>query len=199
LPRHDPPAARGQRIGLLGGSFDPPHGGHLHITLWALRALGLDAVWWLVSPGNPLKKKGPAELARRVAACRALARHPRVRVTDIEARLGSRYTADTLDRLRAVYPGVRFVWLMGADNLAGFHRWDRWDHILRTTPVAALARPGGQISAGLAPAARRFAAARRPPADARALAEARPPAWTLLTGPMSGQSSTAIRARGDWP
>jgi nicotinate-nucleotide adenylyltransferase len=199
LPTHDPPAARGQRIGLLGGSFDPPHAGHLHITRWALRALGLDAVWWLVSPGNPLKKRGPAELARRIAACRALARHPRVRVTAIEARLRSRYTADTLDRLRAAYPGVRFVWLMGADNLAGFHRWDRWDHILRTTPVAVLARPGGQISAGLAPAARRFAAARRPPAAARTLAEARPPAWTLLTGPMSAQSSTAIRARGDWP
>jgi nicotinate-nucleotide adenylyltransferase len=199
LPIHDPPAARGQRIGLLGGSFDPPHEGHRHITLWALRALGLDAVWWLVSPGNPLKKTGPAEIARRVAACRALARHPRVRVTDIEARLRSRYTADTLDRLRAVYPGVRFVWLMGADNLAGFHRWDRWDDILRTTPVAALARPGGQISAGLAPAARRFAAARRPPAASRTLADARPPAWTLLTGPMSAQSSTAIRARGDWP
>jgi nicotinate-nucleotide adenylyltransferase len=194
-----PPAACGQRIGLLGGSFDPPHGGHVHITRWALRALDLDAVWWLVSPGNPLKPRGPAALARRVAACRAVMDHPRVRVTAVEARLGSRYTADTLDRLRAIYPGVRFVWLMGADNLAGFHRWDRWDRILRTVPVAVLARPGEQLSAGLAPAARRFARARLGAHAARSLATARPPAWTLLTGPMSEMSSTAIRARGDWP
>ncbi len=199
MPKHGPPAASGQRIGLLGGSFDPPHAGHMHISRWALRALGLDAVWWLVTPGNPLKARGPADLARRVAACRAVARHPRIRVTDIEARLGSRYTADTLDRLRALHPGIRFVWLMGADNLRGFHRWDRWDRIMRTTPVAALARPGEQVRAGLAPAARRFARWRRPAGAARSLAVSAPPAWIMLTGPMSHQSSTAIRARGDWP
>jgi nicotinate-nucleotide adenylyltransferase len=114
-------AAPGLRIGLLGGSFDPPHEGHAHITRWALRSLGLDRVWWLVSPGNPLKPKGPADLARRIAAARALMRDPRVVVTDVEARLGARYTADTLVALSARFPQARFVWLMGADNLARFH------------------------------------------------------------------------------
>lgn len=199
MSRIGPFATSGQRIGLLGGSFDPPHEGHAHITRWALRALGLDRVWWLVSPGNPLKTRGPAELARRVAACRAMMRHPRVTVTDIEAHLGVRYTADTLDALRARYPGVRFVWLMGADNLAGFHRWDRWQHILRTVPVAALARPGEQLSAGLSPTARAFARYRLSAAQAGALADGPPPRWTLLTGAMSRRSSTEIRARGDWP
>jgi nicotinate-nucleotide adenylyltransferase len=199
LSRIGPAAARGQSVGLLGGSFDPPHDGHAHITRWALRALGLDRVWWLVSPGNPLKKRGPADIGRRMDACRALMRHPRVAITDIEARLNARYTADTLDALRAHYPGVRFVWLMGADNLAGFHRWERWDHILRTTPVGVLARPGEQLYAGLAPAARAFARWRLPATDARTLGRRAAPCWTLLTGPMSPLSSTAIRARGDWP
>lgn len=199
MSRIGPLAAPGQRIGLLGGSFDPPHLGHVHITLWALRALGLDRVWWLVSPGNPLKKRGPADLDRRMAACRALIGHPRVAVTDIESRLRTRYTADTLDQLRDRHPGVRFVWLMGADNLAGFHRWDRWDHIMRTTPIGVLARPGEQLYAGLAPAARAFAQNRLPAAEARLLGRSDPPCWALLTGPMSPLSSTAIRARGEWP
>jgi len=198
LSRIGPIATPGQRIGLLGGSFDPPHEGHAHITRWALRALALDRVWWLVSPGNPLKPRGPAALARRVAACRAMMRHPRVVVTDIEAHLGVRYTADTLDALRARYPAVRFVWLMGADNLAGFHRWERWEHLLRTVPVAALARPGEQLSAGLSPAARAFARHRLPASQARALVSGPAPRWLLLTGPMSRHSSTAIRAQGAW-
>lgn len=117
-----PNARPGMCIGLLGGSFDPPHAGHVHITREALKRFGLDAVWWLVSPGNPLKTRGPAPLDRRMAAARAIMRHPRVEVTDIEARLGTRYTAETLAALFARYPGVRFVWLMGADNLASFHR-----------------------------------------------------------------------------
>jgi nicotinate-nucleotide adenylyltransferase len=194
-----PHVASGQRVGLLGGSFDPPHQGHVHITRWALRALGLDAVWWLVSPGNPLKKRGPADLARRMAACRALMDHPRVAVTDIESRLNTRYTADTIDALRRRFPAVRFVWLMGADNLAGFHRWERWDDILRAVPVGVLARPGEQLYAGLAPAARAYARWRLPAAEARALAFRDAPCWTLLTGPMSAHSSTAIRASGRWP
>jgi nicotinate-nucleotide adenylyltransferase len=194
-----PLVAPGQSVGLLGGSFDPPHQGHVHITRWALRALRLDAVWWLVSPGNPLKKRGPADLARRLHACRALMDHPRVSVTDVEARLNTRYTADTLDALRNRWPGVRFVWLMGADNLAGFHRWERWDHILHTTPVGVLARPGEQLYAGLAPAARAFARWRLPAGAASTLAFRRAPCWTLLTGPMSTQSSTAIRESGRWP
>lgn len=194
-----PIATPGQRIGLLGGSFDPPHEGHVHITHWALRTLGLDRVWWLVSPGNPLKPEGPAPLARRVAACRRLVRHPRVAVTDIEAHLGTRYTADTLARLSARYPGVRFVWLMGSDNLASFHRWERWEWIMSHYPVGVLARPGQQARAGLAPAARRFARWRLPERAATLLGRRPAPAWTLLTGPMSPASSTAIRARGEWP
>ena len=194
-----PHVEAGQRVGLLGGSFDPPHEGHVHITRWALRALGIDRVWWLVSPGNPLKKRGPADIARRIAACRSLVDHPRVSVTDIEARLKTRYTADTLDALRKRYPRVRFVWLMGADNLSGFHRWERWDDILRGTPVGVMARPGEQLYAGLAPAARAFAQRRLPAAEARTLGRRAPPCWTLLTGPMSGMSSTEIRASGRWP
>ena len=194
-----PIATPGQRIGLLGGSFDPPHEGHLHITLWALRRLGLDRVWWLVSPGNPLKTEGPADIDRRAAACRALVRHPRVTVTDIERHLASRFTADTLARLSRRYGGVRFVWLMGADNLAGFHRWERWDWIMRHYPVAVLARPGEQLRAGLSPAARRFAGRRLAEGDARCLGFTDPPRWVLLTGRMSHRSSSEIRARGVWP
>ncbi|MEM6489150.1 MAG: nicotinate-nucleotide adenylyltransferase [Pseudomonadota bacterium] len=198
--RHpDPLALPDQRIGLLGGSFDPPHRGHVHITRWALRTFRLDQLWWLVSPGNPLKPHGPAELARRMAACRAVIDHPRVRITDIEARLGVRYTADTLQKVQARYPATRFVWLMGADNLAGLHRWERWAWIMQHVPVGVLARPGEQLRAGLSPAARRFASRRLSELDAGLLAQTPPPAWVLLTGAMSGQSSSAIRARGEWP
>lgn len=139
---HGPLALAGQRIGLLGGSFNPPHAGHLHITRWALRSFGLDQVWWLVTPGNPLKAEAPASLPRRMTAARALARDPRVRVTDLELRLGTRFTAETLARLKGYYPGVRFLWLMGADNLAGFHHWERWQDIMDMVPVGVLGRPG---------------------------------------------------------
>jgi nicotinate-nucleotide adenylyltransferase len=186
------------RVGLLGGSFDPAHAGHAHVTAWALRAFRLHRVWWLVTPGNPLKRDAPADIARRLAAARALAAHPRVVVTDLEARLGTRFTAATLAALRARYPGVRFVWLMGADNLAGFHHWERWAQILATVPVGVLARPGEQLRAGLSPAARRFARWRLPQAAAAALALRPPPAWTLLSGRMLDASSTELRARGAW-
>ena len=175
-----PIAPPGLRVGLLGGSFDPPHQGHVLITRRALAELGLDRVWWLVTPGNPLKSRGPAALEARMEAARALIRHPRVDVTDVEARMGARYTADTIARLRRAWPGVRFTWLMGADNLAGFHRWDRWERIARQVPIAVIARPGEQLSAGLSPAARRFARARRPAWQARALPLAKAPAWALL-------------------
>ena len=194
-----PIAPPGLRIGLLGGSFDPPHEGHVHITRWALRALALDRVWWLVSPGNPLKREGPAAIERRLAACRALMCHSRTDITDIERHLGSRYTADTLARLSRRYAGVRFVWLMGADNLAGFHRWENWEWIMANYPVAVLARPGEQLRAGLSPAARRFAHARLPQAAAPRLGLTEAPRWVLLTGQMSGRSSTAIRRAGAWP
>lgn len=196
--RGGPQAAAGQRVGLLGGSFDPPHAGHVHITRWALKAFGLDRVWWLVSPGNPLKPDAPAELARRLAAARAIMAHPRVEVTDLESWLGTRYTAETLRAVTARWPGVRFVWLMGADNLAGFHRWERWPEIMATVPVGVLARPGDQLRAGLSPAARRFARWRLPQQAARALPFRAPPAWTLVSGRMLDLSSSELRARGEW-
>src|SRR6056297_519299 len=179
----------GQIVGLLGGSFDPPHAGHVHISREALRRLGLDRVWWLVSPGNPLKERGPAPLERRMAACREIVTHPRIIVTDIEARLGTRFTAETVEALIACYPGVRFVWLMGSDNLAQFDRWQRWQDIMRMVPVCVLARPGHRIGARTA---------RRPASAARTLIGASPPAWVFLNVPMVEASSTAIRARGEW-
>ena len=194
-----PHAEAGQAVGLLGGSFDPPHGGHAALTLAALKRFRLDRVWWLVSPGNPLKPRGPAPIERRMAASRALLRHPRIEVTDIEARIGTRYTAETLRALRRRCPGVRFVWLMGADNMATLHRWDDWMAILRMVPVGVLARPGMGLRAGLSPAARRFAGARLPEAAAPLLARADPPAWCFVRMPMDAASSSAIRARGEWP
>lgn len=193
-----PRAHAGMTVGLFGGSFDPPHAGHVHVSREALKRLGLDRVWWLVSPGNPLKDRGPAPLERRMAAAGALVTHPRVVVTDIEARLGTRYTGETIEALMARYPGVRFVWLMGADNLAQFHQWQRWDWIMRTVPICVLARPGQRISARMAKAAQVFRYARRPAHSTRTLAFADPPAWVFLNVPMLDVSSTEIRARGEW-
>ncbi|MXU64605.1 nicotinate-nucleotide adenylyltransferase [Rhodobacteraceae bacterium KN286] len=194
-----PIAEPGLRVGLLGGSFDPPHSGHVHITRWALRRFDLDQVWWLVSPGNPLKAEGPASLERRMAACHAIIDHPKVVITDLEARIGTRYTAQTLDRIFRHYPGTRFVWLMGADNLVQFHKWDSWDWIMENVPIGVLSRPGEQIRAGLSPAARRYARYRRDARRARGLPFAEAPAWTLLTGRMVQESSTRIRDAGHWP
>ncbi len=193
-----PRAAAGQAVGLLGGSFDPPHAGHVHITREALKRFGLDRVWWLVSPGNPLKREGPAPIDRRLAAARAAMRHPRVTVTDIETRIATRYTAATLERLIRLYPGVRFVWLMGADNLAQLHHWDRWEDILAMVPLGVIARPGSQTSGRNARAAERFAMHRLPAGQARLLARAEPPAWCFVNVPMIDISSTAIRAGGGW-
>jgi nicotinate-nucleotide adenylyltransferase len=193
-----PHARAGQRIGLLGGSFDPPHAGHVHVTRAALRGFGLDRVWWLVSPGNPLKVEGPAPLATRMAAARAVMDHPRVTVTDAEARLGTVVTADTLEALIALYPGVRFSWLMGADNLATVHRWERWPTIFAQVPVGVVARPGDGLSARLTRAARLFRGARLRAGQAHALGGAIAPAWCYLRGPQVDLSSTAIRERGDW-
>lgn len=199
MMRYALPHARPREvIGLFGGSFDPAHAGHAHITREALKRLGIDRVWWLVSPGNPLKTQGPAPLAERMAQARAVIDDPRVVVTDIEARLGTRYTAETLARLFVLYPGVRFVWLMGADNLADFHRWERWQQIMGALPVAVFARPGQRVAARLAPAARRFRSARLPERAARALAQSAAPAWCLLNVPMMAHSSTAIRQAGGW-
>jgi nicotinate-nucleotide adenylyltransferase len=188
----------GQTIGLLGGSFDPPHSGHVHITLEALKRFDLSRVWWLVSPGNPLKKSGPAPITARMAQARKIMRHPKVEITDIEARLGTRYTAETLARLRALYPGVRFVWLMGADNLAQLHRWQDWRQIMANVPVGVLARPGDRISARMSPAARIFRQARLSGRTSQLLGAADPPAWCFVNVPMVAQSSSAIRAAGAW-
>ena len=193
-----PTAGPGQVVGLLGGSFDPAHAGHVHVTREAMRRFGLDRVWWLVSPGNPLKARGPAPMEQRVDQARRLMRHPRVTVTDIEARLGIRYTAQTIRRLRRLYPRLRFVWLMGADNLAQLHRWEDWRDIVALVPIGVVARPGDRIAARVSPAARAFRAARVPAARAHRLGWMEPPAWAFVNVPMHPASSTAIRARGGW-
>ncbi len=198
--RFDIPYARaGQAVGLLGGSFDPAHEGHAHITRVALTRFGLDRVWWLVTPGNPLKAHGPAPLEARLARARAVMRHPRVEITGIEARLGTRYTAETLDALHRLYPGVRFVWLMGADNLADVHRWQRWRDIITSFPVGVIARPGTRSAARNGPAARVFRAARLPGRASHLLATSCAPAWCHINAPMLDVSSSQIRARGGWP
>jgi nicotinate-nucleotide adenylyltransferase len=193
-----PYAQAGQTVGLLGGSFDPAHEGHVHITREALKRFGLDRIWWLVSPGNPLKSQGPAPLDRRLDRARAMMQHPDVEVTGIEALLGTRYTAETLAALIDLYPGVRFVWIMGADNLAQFHRWQSWDWIMETVPVGVLARPGLRIPARVSVAATRYERFRLRGRDARRLAGLQAPAWSLINLPMSDASSTGIRARGEW-
>ncbi|MEP2642317.1 nicotinate-nucleotide adenylyltransferase [Roseobacter sp.] len=193
-----PIARTGEVIGLLGGSFDPAHVGHAHITREALKRFGLTRVWWLVSPGNPLKSHGPAPLGARLAQARWVIDHPRVNITDIEAKLGTRYTAQTLVRLRAYYPGVRFVWLMGADNLAQLHHWRNWRQIMRSVPVGVLARPGDRMAARTSPAARLFAPSRLAGRASQLLGHAQAPAWCFVNVPMVAQSSTAIRATGGW-
>ncbi|MGV6812186.1 MAG: nicotinate-nucleotide adenylyltransferase [Brevirhabdus sp.] len=197
--RHGLPYAQsGQVVGLLGGSFDPPHAGHVHITKEALKRFGLDRVWWLVTPGNPLKENGPAPLERRVDAARRLMRHPRVDVTGIEAVLGTTYTAETLSALMSLYPGVRFIWLMGADNLAGFHRWKNWREIMENVPIGVLARPETRIQARTSPAATAFKQAQLRIPAARVLAKHRAPAWCLVNVPMVDLSSTRLRRQGQW-
>ena len=193
-----PIARAGMVIGLLGGSFDPAHAGHANITREALRRFGLDRVWWLVSPGNPLKPELPAPMADRIKRARAVIHDPRVIITDIEARMGTRYTAATLRQLQARYPGVKFVWLMGADNLVQFHRWDRWEWIMQNVPIAVLARPGSGVKGRLGRAARIYASARVTEAKAERLGHLSAPAWCFADVPMMSLSSSAIRARGEW-
>ncbi len=193
-----PYASPGQVVGLFGGSFDPPHQGHVHVTREAMKAFGLDRVWWLVSPGNPLKERGPAPLTQRIVAARAVMRHPRVDVTDIEALTGTRATADTLEALRRLYPKVRFVWLMGADNLAQFHKWKDWRLIMDSVPVGVVARPGDRISARMSPAARVYAKYRIDGQARHLLGQATAPAWCFVNVPMVDVSSTEIRTRSGW-
>lgn len=199
MQRQGAPYARaGQVVGLLGGSFDPAHDGHVHITKAALERFGLDRVWWLISPANPLKTRGPAPIGERMAAAKSVMQHPRVTVTDIEERLGTRYTAQTIVALQAAYPGVHFVWLMGADNLAQFHRWQDWREIMERVPVGVLARPGDRISARMSKTARLYRAHRLIGRASQLLARAEAPMWSFVNLPMSQSSSTAIRAAGEW-
>lgn len=193
-----PFAPPGAKIGLLGGSFDPAHEGHVHITEAALRRFGLDRIWWLVSPGNPLKAHGPAPLDQRIAWARDIMRNPRVEVTGIEATLGTRMTRDTIAGLQRLYPGVRFVWLMGADNLVQFDRWEHWQDIAARVPIGVIARPGWRMPARFSRAARMLWRDRLPESRARQLALAPPPAWVMINVPLNKLSSSAIRARRRW-
>jgi nicotinate-nucleotide adenylyltransferase len=186
----------GMRVGLFGGSFNPAHAGHAHVAETALERLGLDRIIWLVSPQNPLKS--PAEMAslaeRMASARRAAGGDRRMIVSDAETRLGVVYTVDLLNRLRLRYRGVRFVWIMGGDNLASFHRWRGWTDIARTLPIAVVARPDALLLSRSAPAARRYASARRPSREGPLLADARTPAWMYLRAPLNSASSTKLRA-----
>jgi nicotinate-nucleotide adenylyltransferase len=190
-----PPHARGMRIGLFGGTFDPPHAAHRAACLLAMRRLGLDRVWWLVTPGNPLKDTdGLTPLAQRIAAARTLAHHPRIDVTDLEADLRTSYTYETIHYLVQRCPGVQFVWIMGADNLRHFHRWQRWRDIAKLVPIAVVDRLGPSLYSAAGVAGNALAWARIPESAAKSLAGRKPPVWLYLHGLKSPLSSTALRA-----
>lgn len=189
------------RTGILGGSFNPAHRGHRAVTLAAMRALDLDEVWWLVSPGNPLKEgaRDMAPLAARLASARVQARRAPIRATAIEARLGTRYTVDTIAKLQRLFPKREFIWLMGADNLAGFHRWRQWRRIARQVPIAVIARPGYDGAALAGPAMGWFRRFRRPSASASHWTEWSLPALVLLRFRPDPTSATRLRAADpDW-
>jgi nicotinate-nucleotide adenylyltransferase len=190
----------GPLTGLLGGSFNPAHGAHRKVSLFALSALGLDEVWWLVSPGNPLKPAaGMASLADRAASARHMARRAPIRVTAIERELGTRFTVDTLAALARRYPRRRFVWLMGADNLAQFHRWKDWRRLARIMPIAVMARPGYDAAALASPAMAWLRRFRRRPASLMSMAKWSGPALVILRFDPDSRSASAIRAADpDW-
>lgn len=184
----------GQRIGVMGGTFNPPHGGHALVSRTALRRLQLDQLWWLVTPGNPLKLNNGLPHAReRMALCRQLAPDRRMRITAFEEDLATPYTAATLGFLVRRYPGVRFVWIMGADNLASFHRWQHWRDIADSVPIAVVDRPGWRLKALASPAAQWMRRSYIPESNAGRLPFKSAPAWTFLTGPLSSLSSTELR------
>ncbi len=192
-----PHAEPGQSIGLLGGSFNPPHAAHLQISLIALKRLKLDRVWWIVTPGNPLKStRELAPQGERIAASRRMAQDARIEVTGFEAGLGSAFTAGTLAFVVRRYPGTRFVWIMGADGLPQFHRWGQWRGIFHILPIAVINRPDWHLPAVASKAAGAFSRYRVPEWRAARLADATPPAWTFLHGPLNSLSSTDMRQSG---
>ena len=196
LPFH----SDGMRIGLLGGSFNPPHRAHRAISLFAIKRLRLDRVWWLVTPGNPLKDQDTLrDLEARTEAARRVADDPRIDVSCLESVIGTRYTVDTVKYLRRRASGLRFVWIMGADNLAQFHRWQNWQRMATLVPIAVIDRPPQSFRALNAPAAQALARYRLPENEARRLADHRAPAWVFLTGLKMNLSSTGLRnPDGSW-
>ena len=189
-----PHVEKGMQVGLFGGSFNPPHAGHALVAEIALRRLALDQLWWMVTPGNPLKSaRELAPLGERLSLSEKIAEDPRIIVTAFEAALHVRFTADTLALVRMKNPGVEFVWIMGADSLRDFHRWQRWREIMLTFPIAVIDRPGATLSFLSSVVAKTFDYARIDEGDAPLLARMKAPAWTFIHGPRSSLSSTAIR------
>ena len=190
----------GMRIGLLGGSFNPPHAAHRAISLFAIKRLKLDRIWWLLTPGNPLKENGGLHaLSERASAAREVADDPRIDISCLEAVIGVRYTVDTIIHLRRRVSGVHFVWVMGADNLAQFHRWQNWRRIAAEVPIAVIDRPPQSFRALAAPAAQALARYRLPENQAARLPDQHAPAWVFLTGMKSTLSSTGLRnPDGSW-
>jgi len=189
-----PPLAPGMRVGLYGGSFNPAHAGHRHVSVTALRRLDLDRLWWIVTPGNPLKDRGElAATAERVAGARRIAAHPRIDITCFEEAIGARYTVDSLRFLARRFPDVHFVWIMGADSLWTFHRWRGWRTIAALMPIVVIDRPGYTLKAVRSRAATALAAYRVPEEEGPSLAGSHAPAWLFLHGPRSSLSSSALR------
>ncbi|HFB2047991.1 MAG: nicotinate-nucleotide adenylyltransferase [Hyphomicrobiaceae bacterium] len=196
LKAKPPLAFAGQRIGLLGGSFNPPHAAHILISNTVYRRLGLDAVWWIVSPGNPLKSHHELELFKnRVDLCRTLASHPKIKATSFEGNLSTPYSTVTISFLKQRYPAVKFVWLMGADNLATFHMWHDWEGIVRKVPIAVVGRPGWHLQSLAGQTAKLMARYYIPEFKSQVLMAKQPPVWTFLTGKQSVLSSTIIRMK----
>lgn len=186
----------GQRVGIMGGSFNPPHEGHAIVADTAVKRLQLDQLWWLVTPGNPLKThNGLPPLEQRISAARRFAHGPHMKVTGLESDLGTPYTAATLEFLKRRHPGVRFVWVMGADNLASFDRWQRWRDIARLMPIAVVDRPGWRLKALSGPSGSALFRWRISEDKAALLPGSRPPAWVFLTTRLSPLSSTALRSQ----
>lgn len=186
-------ASRGLAIGLYGGTFDPPHQGHVHVAETALAVAGLDQIWWLVSPQNPLKAREAAPVEDRMIAARRLARNPRMVVSDLEDRIAARYTIQTIEHLQARASGVRFVLVIGGDSFDNLQRWRRWADIVRKVPILIVARPGYGLKGRLGPAARRFAGARVPEHAAKTLKAKKGRAWTYVTARWRADSSTQLR------